>query len=357
MTKVFLLIPTLKNDGAIKGAVAMANGLSQYFDVTLVVLKKILDHRILIDPNVKIISLGSSSFWLIKYIKYKAILKESNESRKLVSISFCFSADVVNLLSRKNAISYASLRASIPFTYVSTYGWLGNILAKCHIYVLNRIGRVISMSESMSKKLQKLNVNGIVQVGNFIDEKSLIKEKIQYKNTGKKDKRFVFLGSLIKRKRVDLLIEVVRQLKTQGKILKLDLIGEGPLEQELKNKVRNLDLSNEIEFYGHKSNPYSILQRADYFLLPSEAEGVSRASLEALFFGIPCILRDIDANNELIIPGENGYLFNKDKELISLLEKISNSENINLERKNLIPSFFRQEKSINKLVQLINNVT
>jgi len=50
-------------------------------------------------------------------------------------------------------------------------------------------------------------------------------------------------------------------------------------------------------------------------------------------------------------------LFNKDKELISLLEKISNSENINLERKNLIPSFFRQEKSINKLVQLINNVT
>ena len=40
MNKVFLLIPALKDDGPIRGAIAIANGLCKYFEVSLVVIKK-----------------------------------------------------------------------------------------------------------------------------------------------------------------------------------------------------------------------------------------------------------------------------------------------------------------------------
>ena len=133
------------------------------------------------------------------------------------------------------------------------------------------------------------------------------------------------------------------------------MIGDGPLKEQYKDKVNKMDLNNQIKFHGHQPNPYSMLQLADFFVLPSIGEGVSRASLEALYFGIPCVLRDIDANNELITPGKNGYLFKSDEEFFDLLRKITTYDVKWSERKSLIPPFFRYDTSIGRLVKLINS--
>lgn len=49
--------------------------------------------------------------------------------------------------------------------------------------------------------------------------------------------------------------------------------------------------------------------RADIFVLPSLAEGMSNALLEAMACGLPCLASDISANAELIQDGVNGLLF------------------------------------------------
>lgn len=355
MKKVLLLIPSLKDDGPVRGAIAIANGLCKYYEVSIVVLKKKFSHRVFIKPEIEIISLGKNPLWFTKYRIYKKILNEKCGARKPISISFCFSADLINLLVKNNATIISSVRASIPLTYYSTYGWPGKILAKFHIQILKRFKHVISMSESMSQQLKNFQLKGLFKVGNFIDEENLHKERVQLDSREKNYTRFVYLGSMIKRKRIDLLIEAVKRLKNDKILIKLDLIGEGPLKKEFKKKVMKLELINQIEFHGHLKNPFLELQRADYFVLPSIAEGVSRASLEALFFGIPCVLREVDANSELITHGVNGYLFKDDQDFFDLLRTISTTKLENPERKSLIPSNFKQEISIERLVQFLNS--
>ncbi|MDB4037940.1 glycosyltransferase [Candidatus Thioglobus sp.] len=356
MKKVYILIPSLRDDGAIKGAVAIANGLSKYFDVAIVVLKKITKYTVFINPKVQVIALSPSFFWLKKYVEYKKILNSGPNNEKHVSISMCFSADLINLMSSSEAKIIASVRANIPKTYFSTYGWFGKILAKNHFYILKKFKHVLSMSKSMSQQLYNSGIGGLVEIGNFIDEENLNKERIPRKNLQQNHLRIVFVGSFIERKRIDLLIDAVDKLSRNNIQLHLDLVGDGPLRESLHDIVNKLDLRNQIKFHGHRGNPYSILQEADFFVLPSIAEGVSRASLEALYFGVPCILRDIDANKELITPGINGYLFKTDQEFFHILEKITTSENKSFERKSLLPEFFQHKTSIGKLVKLINTI-
>ena len=138
MRKVFLLIPALQDDGPIKGSIAIANGLCKYYEVSLVVIKKISPHKVFIKPEVEILSLGKSSLWITKYRIYNKILKEKSGNKKPISISMCFSADLINLFMKNNATVISSVRTGFPLTYYCTYGLLGKNLAKCHIHILKK---------------------------------------------------------------------------------------------------------------------------------------------------------------------------------------------------------------------------
>ena len=54
--------------------------------------------------------------------------------------------------------------------------------------------------------------------------------------------------------------------------------------------------------------------------MPSFSEGCPRAALEALNLGIPCILRNVDGNNELVNDkNKNGKVFNKNENLSQIM--------------------------------------
>ena len=93
---------------------------------------------------------------------------------------------------------------------------------------------------------------------------------------------------------------------------------------------------------------------SDLLVLPSFSEGTSRAALESLFLGIPCILRNVDSNNELIKPEfNNGELFDNDDELAELMISQALKSRERIERKNLLPDNFKQENIKKKYIDLI----
>jgi N-acetylgalactosamine-N,N'-diacetylbacillosaminyl-diphospho-undecaprenol 4-alpha-N-acetylgalactosaminyltransferase len=89
--------------------------------------------------------------------------------------------------------------------------------------------------------------------------------------------------------------------------------------------VTSLKLIDSVEFVGLVSNPEEYLKKSEIFILPSRAEGMSNALLEAMCIGLSCIATNISGNTELIsedsrktiLMGEfaiekNGILINTD---------------------------------------------
>ena len=245
MLKIFILIPALKDEGPSRGAIAIANGLSANFDVNLVVLKKEYQHKTYINPNVRITVLKNSALWLYKYRFYKKILS-SGPNFKPVSISMGFSADLVNLLARKNAIVIASVRASIPKNYLTTYGLRGHIWARLHLYVLQKMDNVLSLSYAMTKQLNAFNIERIEEIGNFIDEESLEKYRITREKKESRLVNFVFVGSISSRKKVDLIIESAKKLNESKIPASIDIVGDGELRLVFEEKVKVLDIAELI---------------------------------------------------------------------------------------------------------------
>jgi glycosyltransferase involved in cell wall biosynthesis len=146
----------------------------------------------------------------------------------------------------------------------------------------------------------------------------------------------------------------MKKLHCINKNVKLDMIGSGPLMNDTNREVERLGLQGIVKLHGHLSNPYFLISKADVFVLPSLAEGTSRASLEALYLGVPCVLRQVDGNSELIQSGFNGVLFNEDDELVdAMLDafRISKLQSNN----NLLPDFFRQKESSDRYLNLVEN--
>ncbi len=86
------------------------------------------------------------------------------------------------------------------------------------------------------------------------------------------------------------------------------LIGTGPQENELRSLVTKLQLDSYVAFTGKKDRSWIAknLPRCHVFCLPSLAEGMSNASLEALAAGLPLIMTDVGGAKDII--DKNGIL-------------------------------------------------
>ena len=134
----------------------------------------------------------------------------------------------------------------------------------------------------------------------------------------------------------------------------LHILGDGPLRTPIKKAISKMGIELNISMHGFIDSPYEILSNADVFVLPSYSEGTPRSCLEALYLGIPSILRDVDGNKELKC-GENISLFDDDSKLPDLmLQKASQSRSREF-RKNLLPNKFSRENNLALYLKLFKN--
>ncbi len=166
--------------------------------------------------------------------------------------------------------------------------------------------------------------------------------------------RFVFLGRLDPLKSPDRVVEAVCLLVTQGIPCSLDVFGEGPLMTQLRVMVAERACGDLVRFHGHVDNPWMLAADADCLVLPSQTEGVSRAALEALYLGIPCVMRDVDSNVDLIRPAENGELFIDDVALVTAMQNAARlGRLLSATRPVLLGESFRQSACIDNYRQLL----
>ncbi|HEX7044867.1 MAG TPA: glycosyltransferase, partial [Burkholderiales bacterium] len=102
--------------------------------------------------------------------------------------------------------------------------------------------------------------------------------------------------------------EVLRE--RPGLRLRYRVIGGGPLAPMLAQRARELGLGGTVEFCGPQDQAAvrEVLAGADLFLLPSFAEALPIAIMEAMAHGLPVVATDVGSVAELVRDGETGAL-------------------------------------------------
>lgn len=107
------------------------------------------------------------------------------------------------------------------------------------------------------------------------------------------------------RKGQGVLLEATALLRKKGYPIQVLLIGDGARRHELEKLTEQLNISSVVTFTGAINDRSALLkklQQAHLFVLPSKAEGLPRAILEAMAVGLPCVASDVDGIPELLEP-------------------------------------------------------
>lgn len=126
--------------------------------------------------------------------------------------------------------------------------------------------------------------------------------------------RLLFVGRLHEQKGLDVLLRALPQLiharcqASETRPIRLCLLGDGPQRTALQELAAQLGIAEHVDFAGESDRVSEHLQEADVFVLPSRAEGLSNALLEAMACGLPVIASAIPGNVDVVQHGENGLL-------------------------------------------------
>ena len=88
------------------------------------------------------------------------------------------------------------------------------------------------------------------------------------------------------------LLDILADLRAKGLPTKLIIVGKGEMEDALREKMRGLEIEDQVILYGSSDDVPSLLSAMDIYLMPSESEGLGISAVEAQANGLPCILSD-----------------------------------------------------------------
>lgn len=169
------------------------------------------------------------------------------------------------------------------------------------------------------------------------------------------------MGRLSHQKNFQLLINAYSRSRLKQK-LKLVIIGDGFLKEELLELVRSLQMEEHIVLTGQLKNPFPTLLKAQFFINSSNRESFCNVILEALSLSRPVVATDCDYGPADIVNDQhNGFLINNNdlEALTAVLDRIADDPLVlEVLRKNTVSSIRRFEIAsvVDQWEQLIKGV-
>ena len=135
-------------------------------------------------------------------------------------------------------------------------------------------------------------LNNAIDLDKFKYNESLRKKK--RKELGISDDTLVIghIGRFVAQKNHTFLIDIFNEVHKKNSNSLLLLVGQGPLKEEIENKVKELQLNDSVRFLGQRNDANELYQAFDVFCLPSLYEGLPVVGVEAQATGLLCIFSD-----------------------------------------------------------------
>jgi glycosyltransferase involved in cell wall biosynthesis len=256
----------------------------------------------------------------------------------IVRVAFLLKRQKIDILNTHNAIACwygntAARIAGVPVVFTLRNNQRENyklLLKKRTLYetarLLDKVAiKIADKTVAVSKRLERFYIEHegipaekIMTINNAIDLEKVDpyvgdgarRDARQRMGIGNDTMVIGIVGDLVERKGHACLVEAAKSLvrTTHSEIIFL-IVGDGPLRADLARRVTEYSLADHVVFTGHVTNAFPLLAAMDIFVLPSVAEGISRALMESMAIGMPSVCSAIDGNLEAVDDGETGFIF------------------------------------------------
>jgi glycosyltransferase involved in cell wall biosynthesis len=176
--------------------------------------------------------------------------------------------------------------------------------------VLRRLHRAVAVSEPIARELRARGIsadrirviaNGIADPRNGTGS-----------SDGRQPDRLLVVGRLVDGKNVDLLIDVVAQLRAVHSTVELVVAGDGPLRDALEERARRAGIATAVTFRGFVSNLADEYASASVFVLPSRTEGMPMSLLEAMSHALPIVATSVGSIPKVVRDNVEAFLIPPD---------------------------------------------
>lgn len=237
--------------------------------------------------------------WLAKAsVHYRRLLRKNQYD--LVHAFFGFPTGWLCYQSRDRLPYIISLRGSDVPGYNIRLGLDYKLLAGLFRRIWSSAAAVVANSNGLRRlALEFMPGLDVRVIPNGIDAEKFHPSE---KQSITKPIRLLTVCRLIRRKRIDLLIEAVGHARTLGLDVRLNIAGEGNLMEPLKRLANELGVADSVFFMGRvpvEQMP-QIYRDSHIFVMSSAHEGMSNAMLEAMASGLPIVTTRCEGVDELI---------------------------------------------------------
>lgn len=206
----------------------------------------------------------------------------------------------------------------------------GNIGKKINAYMYRHCGVIpVALSQEVKKSIHDiydLPDDAIPTIYNGINLVKCI-PKITYNIS--EYCNILHIGRFMDVKNHEMLIRAFAKLTAKHDDLRLQMIGEGELQQSMQKLVNSLSISDKVEFLGLQSDVYPYLHEADIFCLPSKYEGIPMTLIEAMGTGLPIIASNVGGIPDMLIGNQDALLVRPDEdEIVEAMEVLYSDVNL-----------------------------
>ena len=110
------------------------------------------------------------------------------------------------------------------------------------------------------------------------------------------------------RKGHKLLLEALHQIKSELRHVRVNIVGDGEMKDELERLSSKLRLDDEVRFLGHRDDVERILSKSDIYVLPTTSDALPISVIEAMFAGNAVVTTRCGGIPEIIRHQETGLL-------------------------------------------------
>ena len=172
------------------------------------------------------------------------------------------------------------------------------------------------------------------------------------------------VGQVIPLKGHHVLIEALGKLGCMHDSILLEIWGSGDAQymQQLKTRIRELQLEDRVVWKGYEHNKHTIYRDMDLLIAPTTYpnEAFGLVVIEALAYGIPVIASNAGGFPEVIEHGKDGFLFSTDnaEELAGYIQQLYQQPDLRramgIAGRKKAEHYFTKERMVNQFFELLN---